>query len=112
MKKTHMILLSIVFMLALMIPAANAATNVIRYRAGNNTWNWNAQVIRDSFDVTSAASFSVALPDVDAVFSSYDDQIAITLSIGWTYSTGNSTMTTRGDASEAVTYMIYDYPGV
>lgn len=111
MKKAHIFLLSIILMLAILVPAAQAATVQIRYYAGVNTWNWNAHVITSTFDGSGDDSISVFLPDIDAVFSSYDDQTTITVEIGWTFSTGNSTMTLLGDASEAYLLWVYDFPG-
>ena len=109
-RKAIYTVLSIIFLLLITF-AANGATLQKSYYSGINTWDWNAKVFTSAFDVSGADSFSSYLPDVDAVFLTYLDQLTIVVTPGWEYSTGNATITTKGDASETYFAWVYDLPG-
>lgn len=114
MKKTQIYAVTIVILFLILLCSVAQATTTLRvqYRAGLNTWNWNARVITGNFDGFSPGSstFSPYLPDVDAVFISYDDQLTMTITPGWEYSAGSGNITILGDTGEDFTCVIYDYP--
>ena len=103
-------IVAIIFLL-LIAMSANGATLQKSYYSGINTWDYNAKVFTGAFDATGDDSFSSYLPDVDACIITYLDQVAITKTPGWAYSTGNATITTEGDANETYWVWVFDLPG-
>ena len=115
MKKTQIYAVTVVILFLILLSSIGNATTTVRerYRAGINNWNWNARVITANFDGYSPGSsaFSPYLPDVDAVFISYDDQMTMTITPGWAYSSVTGEITVLGDTGEDFTAVIYDFPG-